>query len=224
MLLEVGTRAESLFDAHTRFVFPSLRAFREFHRELVLQSLTKYHDAAHRPAVLILKDPLLTQSLSAVRLALPEVEIVLVIRHPADVLASQIVVNRRLGRQLDLEELVCRHNLTLDHLRAHWDVLRPTVISYQQLRTSKLAEVWHRLRLTPGDVSKLWSSGMKKYPEDAQGAFVTPLYGKPPMPRNSGRHSLPVDVRKAINGSCLPLCREILRKAGQEVTNYWYKG
>lgn len=221
LLLGVLPRAEGLFDAHTRYVFPTVPALRAFHAGLIEQALAAYASAAGNPACLILKDPLMTSMAGRFRALVPRAEVALILRHPADVIASRLAVQDRLGVPRDPARLIEEHNAMLQSVLDDWPRIRPAVVTYPMLAHPGARTLRRRLAMPGIDPARLWQGAAKTYPQDAQAAWATPLYGAPVQANERGREALPDELRARISDACLPLCRAILSHARLTPGRYW---
>ncbi|MFI0396779.1 sulfotransferase [Paracoccus jiaweipingae] len=221
MMLGVYPRALGLFDMHTRYVFDTRDTLQHFHADIMRQVENAYWIAVGRPDILVLKDPMMTLLAPVLREIMPKTQMVLMLRHPADVIASRLLVQDRLGVPRDPQRLIAEHNDMLGVVLDQWEAVKPTVLTYPMLSAPKLSEIKKRLGIADISSEKLWKKAVKKYPEDGQSAWMTPLYGAAPVLNKKGRDSLPQDLRQEIDRACLPLCLRILDRAKVRPSAYW---
>lgn len=214
-------QARAVFDQHTRYVFSSLEDLQKFHANLMREVLEQYRRATGMPHRLVLKDPLLTGAVGEMNYLLPEVRVVLMLRNPGDVIASRLRVQERAGRIPDPSRLIDEHNTMLGTVIDTWNSVRPQLITYPMLQERGLTEIKSAFDLYDIDTTRLWSRSVKKYPDDGQKAWTTPLFGAPLRRNNKGRYDLPHSLLERVERECLPPCLEILRLAGKRSSSYW---
>lgn len=221
LVLSVLPRAEGVFEAHTRYVFPTRAALRSFHGGLIEQVIAAYAAAAHDPGCLILKDPLMTMWAGEFRALVPRAEVVLMLRHPADVIASRLRVQERLNVPPDPDRLIDEHNRMLQSVLDDWARILPAVVTYPMLAQRSLGTLRRRLRMPGIDAARLWQNASKTYPQDGQAGWVTPLYGAPLQANHRGRNALSAEMMERITAQCMPVCHAVLARAGLKPGKYW---
>lgn len=147
--------------------------------------------------------------------------IVLILRHPAEVIASRLTVQDRKGTTRTFPRHIEEHNKMLGRVVQQWARLNPMVVTYPMIAEPGLHQLKAITGLDQMDANRVWHEGKKRYPEDGQTDWTTPLFGKPVACNTSGRKKLSVEELSMVEEQCLPICHQILQSAGLSVDDYW---
>lgn len=221
LMLHPFRAGANVFEKHTQYAFPDREAFRLFHKSVIRQVLDRYWEELGKPDVLVLKDPLMIDYLPELIELIDKLEIVAILRNPADVMASWLSVRRNLDRAEDIVELSNKHNAMLYKLMQDWDKKRCRLVSYNMLAERSLARVRSVLALNQIDPDQLWKRARKTYPASGDPNFMTPLYGQPLKVNNKSRERLSESDIEYVRKHCLPVCRKMLKLGGIRGSPYW---
>lgn len=218
LLLHPYRAALGLFDQHTRYAFETQESLLAFHRRLVAQVVDAYWRSNGEPNILILKDPLLTPHLRLVHDLIPAAEVILILRNPVDVIASRLRVQDRLGVERNADRIISEHNMMLTSVLEAWDLRPPRVVTYSQMGESGLRQIRRVTALNDINSTKIWFRSRKV--GSAETAWQTNLVGQP---INAFRRPVDLDsgLIRRIKEECLPLCLDVLGRAGIGPGPYW---
>jgi len=223
--LAVGLEA---FGIHTRYYFASREELVAHHASILRAELDRVWRRVGTPAVLALKDPLLTPSFPLLASTLPEARFVVSVRDPSDTLSSRIEVFRRMNGGAEPEaaqvrDLCGQYVATYRAVTDNFDAFagRLCLIDYRSLVTGKHARLreFGLTRIEPGSV---WRSGITDVREHAGNPWLTPLYGRTLSAASLGRHRgrLSGELQGLILDICGDVWRDLSRLAGQETGTY----
>ena len=205
--LSIGLEA---FDVHTKYYFASPGEVIAHHASILRGELHRIWCRLDKPAILSLKDPLLTPSFPLLARTLTEARFVVSVRDPLDTLSSRIDVFRRMNGGADptvvqVRELclqyVATYRAIADNLDAFED--RLCLIDYQALVEGDDSKL-RAFGLPDIDRGSVWQSSITDVHEHAGNPWLTPLYGAALSAASIGRYRdrLPCDLEGLVMEIC----------------------
>jgi hypothetical protein len=204
------------FSIHTKYYFSSREEFIAHHTSILRDELQRVWERTDRPAILALKDPLLTPLFPLLASTLPEARFVISVRDPLDTLSSRIDVHRRSnGLEYPTNAQVrqfCHEYSTLYHeiiynLENFGD--RLCLINYRSIVEDDLAKL-QVAGLDDIDPQHIWRSSMTNVHDHAGDPWLTPLYGMAPSTASIGRHR--GKLTKDLEVSIMEICGNVWRQ------------
>lgn len=222
-LVQAYRNSKNLFEPHTKFYFSDKNAHKTFHQDIIASALNEYAKVLGNPSRLVLKDPLISTLLNHVADLVADLRVVLILRHPCDVIASRLVVQDKAGIPRDIDRMIAEHNDILSSMLNVWKRVSPHVVTYPMLVEDDLEEIRTALNLPGINAANLWKRDKKRFETDMQETWKTPLFGAGLKLQTETRNALEPNKRTKIHEACMPVCKKVLKKARlwSDEAGYW---